>query len=114
VRGREQMTLRVFGAAGQGAAAVGETGTAYLERARERAAVPELDPIRRAVAPFVRAELVERGATPPLVATAYHLIDRGRARAYAAAVRRASSAAGLRVRATGPFPPYAFAPEVAA
>jgi hypothetical protein len=124
VRGREQMTLRVFAArdrrpaagdrrpaAGDRPATEAESGTAYLARARSRTNVPELAPLRDAVAQFVRAERIERGTTAPLVATAYHLIDRGKSRAYLTAVRRA--AVELKVRASGPFPPYAFAPEVA-
>jgi hypothetical protein len=125
VAGREQMTLRVFGdtsprgsgtrvrtrARGTGA------GTGYLaaRRAAERAAraVPEIAWLRPALRRFVKAERVERHRTPPLVATVHHLIPRGDARAYVAAVRRAGGRDGrpVRVVAQGPSPPWAFARE---
>jgi Gas vesicle synthesis protein GvpL/GvpF len=42
----------------------------------------------------------------------YHLVDRGQDAAYRAALRQATHRApGIRVRASGPWPPYAFAPE---
>lgn len=130
VKHREQMTLRLWGQAPPSNPAPHQpnsdlprewpqkprwpsSGAAYLRAARRRTSVPELDPIRTALASTIHAERVERAAAPPLVATAYHLITRGHARAYRATVRRAASAADLRVRVTGPFPPYAFAPEVA-
>jgi Gas vesicle synthesis protein GvpL/GvpF len=118
VAGREQMTLRVFGAPGPERPRVdrarrpGGPGARYLTaRAREHA-VPEIDPIRPALASFVRAERTERHRTPPLVASVYHLVDRRRGAAYRAALRRAvRGAGGVRLRVTGPWPPYAFAPE---
>src|SRR6266849_1030829 len=75
VRGREQMTLRVFGEAPP---ADRRSGTAYLESLRRSRSLPELDPLRAALEPLVRAERTEvhRG---PLLASVYHLIDRGRA-----------------------------------
>jgi hypothetical protein len=119
VAGREQMTLRVYGTPAPPArrradppARPSGPGRRYL-RARVRArAVPELDPIRPALSPFVRAERTERHRTPPLLASVYHLVDRGRDTAYRAALRHAARRApGIRVRASGPWPPYAFAPE---
>ena len=122
VAGREQMTLRVLGdavAPAQSTAAVdaaGELGPgarylterqAQWRRARE---VPELAALRPALAPLVRAERVVRHDTPPLLASVYHLIDRGRAGDYQAAVE-AAAPGPIRVVATGPWPPYAFAPE---
>jgi hypothetical protein len=115
VAGREQMTVRVFGTPrrrGGGARRPGGPGARYLAaRAREHA-VPELDPIRPALAAFVRAERTERHRTPPLLASVYHLVDRRRGAAYRAALRRAArGAGGVRLRVSGPWPPYAFAPE---
>ena len=122
VAGREQMTLRVLG----DAPATVETprdhagdetlgpGARYLtarraewRRARE---APELTPLRPALAPVVRAERVTRHDAPPLLASVYHLIDRGDAAAYHAVVEHADLGT-VRVVATGPWPPYAFAPE---
>jgi hypothetical protein len=115
VAGREQMTVRVFGTprrrVGAGRRA-GGPGARYLAaRAREHA-VPEIDPIRPALAAFVRAERTERHRTPPLLASVYHLVDRRRGAAYRAALRRAvRGAGGVRLSVTGPWPPYAFVPE---
>jgi len=120
VAGREQMTLRVYGAPRRrpdrpraGAAARGP-GARYLARRARAHAVPEIDPIRPALVALVRAERAERHDVPPLVASVYHLVDRGRGPAYRAALRRAAGAApGIRLRVSGPWPPYAFAAEPA-
>jgi hypothetical protein len=121
VHGCEQMTARVFAPAGGGASAGAEpapatTGVEYLERRRvtQRRAreVPEVAPLRAPLDGLVRAERVRRHDTPPLLATLYHLVPRGRADDYLAIV---ADAAGVleptRVSASGPWPPYAFAPE---
>jgi gas vesicle protein GvpL/GvpF len=123
VRGCEQMTVRVYGdpaaePADEPAPAAGP-GTDYLvgrlrERRRARA-VPELDPVRPALASLVRDERAQRHHTPPLLASVYHLIERGRAEAYRDAVARAGVSLGsVRLTTSGPWPPYAFAPEVLA
>ena len=122
VAGREQMTLRLMGeAAPRPAPAVVSDhpelgpGARYLaaRRAEWRRAheAPELEPLRPALQPLVRAERVTRHETPPLLASVYHLIDRGASAAYRGAVERAGGAALVRVVTTGPWPPYAFAPE---
>ena len=121
VANREQMTLRVFGDAARVddvapvASELGP-GARYLESRRRQtrrdADVPELAPMRGRLAALVRAEHAQRHDAPPLLASVYHLIDRGGAAAYLDAV--AASAAALaptRAVATGPWPPYAFAPE---
>lgn len=120
VAGREQMTLRVLGdtpateEVADVAADDAGPGARYLaarraewRRARE---APELAPLRPGLAQLVRAERVTRHDAPPLLASVYHLIDRGAAAAYRAVVERAEAGA-IRVVATGPWPPYAFAPE---
>jgi hypothetical protein len=133
VAGREQMILRVFvelagvraSPARSGDASadvpVGDAapGTRYLaERARaQRAAdtVPELAPLRPVLERFVAAERVERHETRPLVASLYHLVARGTASAYRAAVEEAAAALpGVRVTVTGPWAPYAFVPDALA
>jgi hypothetical protein len=121
VAGREQMTLRVFGEPAPAADAEAPTselgpGARYLEarrrQARRDADVPELAPLRPSLAPLVRAEHAQRHDLPPLLASVYHLIDRGRAAAYLEAVAAGATAlAPTRASATGPWPPYAFAPE---
>jgi hypothetical protein len=122
VAGREQMTLRVFGEPApvppdvEPAADDPGPGTRYLEarrrRARRDADVPELAALRPRLAALVRAEHAQRHDAPPLLASVHHLIDRGAAPAYLAAVEAAAAAlAPVRAVATGPWPPYAFAPE---
>jgi hypothetical protein len=118
VRGAQQMTLRVFGKPpAPGPEPVGGPGTRYLHRARGRR-VAELDGIRERLAPFVVAEKLatsERpraSATTTLLATLYHLVKTTRATQYLEGVAAARDVAGpLTLRATGPFPPYAFAAE---
>ena len=120
VAGREQMTLRVLGdapaslASAPAAASDAGPGARYLaaRRAEWRRAheAPELAPLRPALDTLVRAERVTRHDAPPLLASVYHLIDRGAASAYRAAID-GSACATIRVVATGPWPPYAFAPE---
>jgi hypothetical protein len=126
VNGREQMTLRVFGRAANDAVtparderqagAQARPGTRYLtgiarQQARRRSA-PELKPLNRRLAPIVAAERIARHDTGPLLLTAYHLIPRGAARRYRAALGTHALALGLRITVSGPWPPYAFAPEL--
>jgi hypothetical protein len=116
VREREQMTLRV--AAAGGLAAEDEPpvpegpGTRYLA-ARSGAALrrrPEVGGVLDGLQDLVRAERIERVDRPPLLATVYHLVDRGGAGAYMARLDALRPAApGLRLTASGPWPPYAFA-----
>lgn len=122
VRGCVQMTLRVFGEpepAPEPDTATGGPGTRHLaarRRQREWAhSLPEIDPLRAALHPLLRAERIERHEAPgPLVGTAYHLIQRAQAGAYLEALESARGwIGGRRVAATGPWPPYAFAPEPA-
>jgi Gas vesicle synthesis protein GvpL/GvpF len=130
VERREQMTLRLFGRS----TAIPETpsprslvpetgpetgdhpGTTYLARlatAHARAqSAPELQPLSEALAHIVAAERISRHDTGPLLLTAYHLIPRGKARAYRGILKRRAAALGLRAIASGPWPPYAFVPEL--
>jgi hypothetical protein len=119
VRGCVQMTLRVFGEPEPAPEPepAGGPGARYLaarQRDRERAhSLPEIEPLRVALHPLLRAERIERAGVPgPLVGTAYHLIQRAQAGAYLAALEAGRTRIGdRRVAATGPWPPYAFAPE---
>jgi hypothetical protein len=119
VAGCEQMTLRVFGggrapsppAAVEPPRGLGP-GARYLAARLRARRVPEIEPLRRALGALVRAERAERHATRPLIASVYHLVPRGRARAYRAALLRTRRDLGsVTVRASGPWAPYAFAPE---
>jgi Gas vesicle synthesis protein GvpL/GvpF len=132
VEGREQMTLRLFagdggsgttdrsGGKGMGGGKGGEkgdapSGTRYLlRRAREQAtpAAPELERLREVLKAIVTAERVVRHDRGPLILTAYHLIPRGGAPAYRRLLRRHATQLHNRVVASGPWPPYGFAPEL--
>jgi Gas vesicle synthesis protein GvpL/GvpF len=119
VRGCVQMTLRVFG----DSEVISETelqggpGTRYLEtrrRERERAhSLPEIDSLRQDLRPLLRAERIERHEAGRLLGTAYHLVPRAQTGAYLAVLEKAEEAGGHRIAASGPWPPYAFAPEAA-
>jgi hypothetical protein len=124
VRGCVQMTLRVFG---EPAPTVPEPssdvslgpGARYLaERRREQErtrSLPEIDPLRAVLEPLIRAERTERHTAPPLLGTAYHLVPRDRTADYLAALEEGRTRLpDHRVQASGPWPPYAFAPGAAA
>jgi Gas vesicle synthesis protein GvpL/GvpF len=124
VAGREQMTLRVFGSldgrprqpshpAPRLRARAGRRYLAARLQAKRRAqAVPAIGPLRPALRGLVRAERIEPHGEPPLLASLYHLVDRGQAPAYRAAVTGAAPRlVGIRLRSSGPWAPYAFAPE---
>jgi hypothetical protein len=119
VRGCVQMTLRVFGEPVPvlEPEPAGGPGTRYLaarRRQSERAhSLPEIEPLREALRPLLRAERIERHAdSGPLLGTAYHLVTRAQTGDYLAVLEAAKERlGGLRIAATGPWPPYAFAPE---
>lgn len=120
VRGCVQMTLRVFGepdAAPEPILKVGGgMGARYLEARRREwqrlHSLPEIDLLSQALRPLLKAERIERHtAAGPLLGTAYHLVSREETAAYLAAVEETRGRmGGRRVAATGPWPPYAFAP----
>lgn len=117
VNGREQMTLRLHATPGRGheGAAVrtsASSGTRYLEERRRARKLPELDPLREALKAVVRAERVERHSEPGLLASVYHLVDRGAGAEYAR-IAGSLPLEGLRVLVSGPWPAWSFAPEVA-
>jgi hypothetical protein len=68
--------------------------------------IPELTPVREAVAGFIRDERVERRGG---IATVHHLIPRASAERYRIALERAAALAGVRLTLSGPWAPYAFA-----
>lgn len=114
VRGRVQMTVRVMTPATDVPDVAEPSGKAssgldYLTgKARAAAAsrvVPAFDPIRGAVARWIRDERVDRRAG---VASIYHLIPRASVEAYRRTLSTAADAAGVRLVVSGPWPPYAF------
>jgi hypothetical protein len=124
VAGREQMTLHVFqadapttseaGGAGADDAGLGPGARYLAERQRHwrhKERIPELEPLRPRLDALVAAERVELRATPPWRASVYHLIERGRSAEYREAVEaNLDLVIGLRLRVSGPWAPYAFAP----
>jgi hypothetical protein len=131
VEGCVQMTLRVFAGPETVEAPIPEPapvpddlgpGARFLHARRDAAAraraLPEIAPLREALRPLLRAERIERPdpdrpseGPGRLHATAYDLVPRGEADAYTRTVAEtAPHLAGWRVTATGPWPPYAFAP----
>ena len=114
VRGREQMTLRVHGSRRpETLPRKGRRGARYLEEKRRTLRISELDPLRVALLGIQRSERVERHDAPELLASVYHLIDRGTAPEYRAAVER-TPIEGLQLTVTGPWPAWSFAPEMIA
>ena len=111
VAGREQMTLRVHGDAVDEPSNAGP-GTRYLEARRRSRTMPELGPLRAALSALIRAERIERHTESGLLASVYHLIDRGSAPAYRQAVE-STRLEGMHVTFSGPWPAWSFAPELA-
>lgn len=116
VRGRAQMTVRLFGpeAPAPGSARRPRTGTLYLQSRRQAARVPlpaSGVAIRRAVRHLVERERVD-GGRGRVRATLHHLIERSRAAEYKSLVRRAIEKQPFEdeVVISGPWPPFAFAP----
>jgi hypothetical protein len=90
-----------------------ETGTEYLLRAA-RAKNPPPPPLFRAlrskVAPLIAAERYQP-ATAQLPASLYHLVDRSAIERYEV-IGEAFAQATPALTMSGPFPPFAFAPEI--
>lgn len=125
VRGCVQMTLRIFGEPAPPAAPGPEPdasqgpGARYLAQRqheqRQARSLPEIEPLREILEPLVRAERTERHTAAPLLGTAYHLVPCDRTADYLAALEEGRSRLpDHRVQASGPWPPYAFAPGAAA
>jgi hypothetical protein len=123
VRGCDQMTLRFSREDVAETTAASEAdesgpGTRYLAQRRaaagDPAALPEIRPILDALAPFVRGERRQRHEHPPLLASVYHLVPRDGIEAYRTALSAATSSAKVRIASSGPWPPYAFAPDALA
>lgn len=118
VRGREQMTARIMGARAPDAAAqdpLPASGTAYLHARRAAASgagLPGVDAVQRAVHDLAAADRVQPG---PSMVTLYHLIPSGASDSYRARVAAAArDIVPLVVRVSGPWPPFAFVPELVA
>jgi hypothetical protein len=118
VRGRCQMTVRLVGPQAVESPASGKTtGTAYLTRRhREFHALPaEAVPVQAAAKALAFDERIQQGRGA-FRATLFHLIGRERVEPYRAAVDAALSDLPPPWGGTvsGPWPPFAFAPELIA
>jgi hypothetical protein len=125
ITGRDQMTVRLYDmgpTARKPARAVATAperraagpGARYLAARLPRRVdtIPGYPSLRRGLDGFVRAERVEGSLSPPLLASLYHLVERRERSAYARALRAAARLVpGVRIRLSGPWAPYAFAPE---
>lgn len=118
VRGREQMTARIIGTRPPDHAApepLPATGTAYLNARRAAASgegLPGVDVVQGAVSDLAAAGRVQPG---PSFVTLYHLIPAGMNDSYRARVDAvARDISPLVVRVSGPWPPFAFVPELVA
>ena len=111
VRDRVQMTVRVTGQPARAAAVPAASGREYLE-ARRKLASPILPDaaagLLAALRPLVTRERQEPGAGG-LLATIYHLVDRQQGPRY---TRIAAEGATPNVIVTGPWPPFAFTPQL--
>ena len=111
VRDRVQMTNRVLGIAPRSGSVRAASGRQYLEQ-RQKLASPEIPPAARALLealrPFARRERREPGAAGLLV-NVYHLVDDADVSRYSAIVQQT---AAPNVVSTGPWPPFAFTPEL--
>ena len=90
-----------------------ETGTEYLlrvARAKSPAPPPAFRALRSKVAPLVAAERYQPAAAQ-LPASLYHLVDRSAIERYEV-IGEAIAHANPGLRMSGPFPPFAFAPEI--
>jgi gas vesicle protein GvpL/GvpF len=119
VRGRAQMTIRITGPLlGPRAAAAGRvarSGTEYLRARRSPAAdrVPAAvrDRIASAVGSLIAAS--RSGDSGPRGVAIYHLVERRDVERYRSAVAALPSPAGrCAVRVSGPWPAFAFVPEL--
>jgi hypothetical protein len=115
VRRRDQMTSRVLrGSPPPAAITVSAeerlSGADYLRR---RARPVEIAPLLHSLTSIVHATRIERGRTDAVVATVYHLIERGQSDEYRTSVDTAArDLPSLKVHVSGPSPCYAFASAI--
>ena len=117
VRGCVQMTIRIFGSgflAPVEARTAPRTGTEFMERLRNRAHAvpPPVKIVRRMMSSYVKAERIADGGQERRI-TVFHLVARAAVGSYR---EGASELQGqlepLIVTITGPWPVFAFVPEL--
>lgn len=117
VRGRVQMTVRLFEAEDSPAPAArpaAASGTSYLEERRNAAAgraLPRADAVAATVKDIVFASRTEAGRGRVAV-TIYHLVDRAQIAKYKRALSRLETSSDTRMTVTGPWPPFGFVPDL--
>lgn len=114
VRGREQMTVRLFGARPrrERPARGRRRGRDYLlDRIRATTVDPLAGRVRAPVKALIAAERLEEGRGT-LRISIHHLVSRGTAAQYGSLVGQAIAhlPASVSARVSGPWPPYAFVP----
>jgi gas vesicle protein GvpL/GvpF len=117
VRDRVQFTWRAAGkpkrAARVTSRAGAVSGTQYLRRAARAANPPApaaFRPLRATLAPLAVRQRYQPG-TATLPEAVYHLVGRADVREYTAAAAALGNTTSS-IAVTGPFPPFAFAPEI--
>jgi hypothetical protein len=114
VRDRVQFTWRLARPARRSAVPSGgrpASGAEYLRRAAAKASPPAaFRAVRDQLRPLTAAERYQP-ATETMPDSLYHLVDRGSVERYRLIAGRLASAAPA-LRMTGPFPPFAFTPEL--
>jgi hypothetical protein len=123
VRGRQQMTVRLLGPERPDAAEIARatdtrptTGTDYLESRREvlsgRQMPAAFNEVAVAVRGIVAAERTEAGRGR-VIATLYHLVDTEKIDTYRDAVALVHDGiGGASLTVSGPWPPFAFTPDL--
>jgi gas vesicle protein GvpL/GvpF len=101
VTGCVQMTVRLPAESPEFREEGSVTGAAYLRTRAAMSRPAALTKLRKGIAGLLRDERIAPG---PGGLTVYHLIDRRHVAAYLARLKK--------LRASGPFPPYAFAPGI--
>ncbi len=89
------------------------SGRAYLEAQRARRSPPQLERLLRALSPWTRAERSQLSGEPRELASLYHLVPLADVEAWRRALTESRAESGARLQVTGPWPPYAFVPELA-
>jgi hypothetical protein len=119
VQGRTQMTARLLGPEvppSLPAETRATTGTEYLANRRAIAGSPPMPPALCAVADAVRGIIVSERSEPGrgrVIATLYHLLDRDLVADYRAALDQIPPLTGdVALSVTGPWAPFAFAPDL--
>jgi len=116
VRGCVQMTVRIFGMCDDVAdepRSGARTGTEFLEQARQRSkhVRPEAGIVRAAMSACVKAERIAAGERQGLL-TVFHLVPLERLDLYRQRASGLHSMLSRHVTVTGPWPVFAFAPEL--